>query len=37
MKQHYEKLEMEVIDFDTEEVILTSTPDENEGPMNSEF
>ena len=33
MKQRYEELEMEVIAFDTEDVIQKS----NEGPLNTEF
>ena len=33
MKQSYEELEMEIIAFDTEDVIRTS----NEGPMNPDF
>ena len=37
MKQTYKELEMEVIVFDTEDVIATSTPDENEGPFNTDF
>ena len=37
MKQNYEELEMEVITFDAEDVITTSTPDENEGPQNPDF
>ena len=37
MKQTYEELEMEVIVFDAEDVIVTSTPDDNEGPINSDF
>ena len=34
MKQNYEELEMEVIIFDAEDVIVTS---ENEGSMNDNF
>ena len=37
MKEVYEKLEMEVISFDAEDVIITSIPDDNEGPINSDF
>ena len=37
MKENYEKLEMEVIAFEAEDVIVTSTPDDNEGPINSDF
>ena len=37
MKQNYEELKMEVIAFDTEDVISTSTPDENETSTNSNF
>ena len=37
MKQKYEEMEMEVITFDTEDVIATSIPDENEGPLNPDF
>lgn len=37
MKQNYEELVMEVIAFDTEDVITTSIPDENEGPLNPDF
>ncbi len=33
MKEAYEELEMEVVAFDAEDVILTSIPDENEGPI----
>ena len=38
MKQRYEELEMEVIAFETEDVIGDSgqngIPDDNEGPLN---
>ena len=37
MKQKYEELKMEVIVFDAEDVILTSTSEDNEGPMSSDF
>ena len=37
MKEVYEKLELEVISIDAEDIIITSTPDENEGPLNPEF
>ena len=37
MKQTCEELEMEVIVFDAEDVIVTSIPRENEGPINSGF
>ena len=37
MKQSYEELEMEVITFDTKDVIRTSNPDDNEGPLNPDF
>ena len=37
MKQTYEELELEVIVFEAEDVIVTSTPDDNEGPINSDF
>ncbi len=37
MKQRYEEVEFEVIIFDTEDVIATSTPDDNEGPINDDF
>ena len=37
MKQTYEELEMEIIVFDAEDVIVTSIPDDNEGPINSDF
>ena len=33
MKQKYEEPEMEVIMFETEDVIITSIPEENEGPL----
>ena len=36
MKQDYEALEMEVIVFDEEDVIVTSTPDPNEAPGTGE-
>ena len=32
-KEQYEKLEMEVIEFEAEDVIITSGPDPNEGPI----
>ena len=35
--EKYEELEMEVITFEAENVIVTSTPDENEGPLNPDF
>ena len=37
MKERYEELEIEVITFEAEDVIVTSIPDENEGPINGEF
>ena len=37
MNERYEELEMEVIIFDAENIIVTSTPDDNEGPLNPEF
>ena len=37
MNQRYEELEMEVIALEEEDVIRTSTPDENEGPLNPDF
>ena len=37
MKQIYEELEMEIITFETEDVIGESIPDENEGPLNPDF
>jgi hypothetical protein len=38
MKQNYDELEMEVISFDTEDIICASDHrDENETYMNSEF
>ena len=37
MKEAYEELEMEIAAFDAEDVIVTSTPDENEGPLNDDF
>lgn len=37
MKQSYEELEMEVITFNAEDVIATSMPDDNEGPINTDF
>ena len=37
MKQIYEVLEMEVITFDSNDVIMTSIPDDNEGPLNPDF
>lgn len=37
MKQSYEELKMEVITFDAEDVILTSTPDENETGIMTDF
>ena len=33
----YEELEMEIIEFDAEDVIRTSNPDESEGPLNPDF
>ncbi len=36
MKETYEGLEMEVIAFDADDVIVTSG-DDNEGPMNPDF
>ena len=33
MKHSYEELEMEVITFDTKDVIIESGSDENEGPI----
>lgn len=37
MKESYERVEIEVIPFDAEDVIITSTQDENEGPMQPDF
>lgn len=37
MKEAYERLELEVITFDAEDIIITSIPDENEGPLNPDF
>ncbi len=37
MKTSYEELEMEIIVFDTEDVIVTSSGDDNEGPLNPDF
>ena len=37
MKQKYEELEMEVIVFEAEDVILTSTYDDNEGGIQTNF
>ena len=37
MKEKYEELQMEVIVFDTEDVITTSVQEENEGPLNPDF
>ena len=37
MKETYEELKMEIISFDSNDVIATSTPDENEGPLNTDF
>ena len=37
VKEVYEKLELEVISFDAEDIIITSIPDDNEGPINGEF
>ena len=37
MKETYENVKMEVTEFAAEDVILTSTPDPNEGPMNGDF
>ena len=36
MQEKYEKLEVEIIIFDTEDAIVTSG-DENEGPLNPDF
>lgn len=33
MKNDYELLELEVIKFDTEDVIVTSCPDDEYGPV----
>ena len=37
MKTVYEKPEMEIVDLESADVILTSTPDPNEGPFNDDF
>ena len=37
MKETYEELEMEVIVFDADDIIVTSIPDDNEGPLNPDF
>ena len=39
MKGIYEALRLEIIPFDTEDVIVRSgtTPDTNEGPLNDDF
>ena len=37
MRTIYEKPELEVITIDAEDIIVTSTPDENEGPLNPDF
>ena len=37
MKENYKELEMEIIAFDTEDVIRTSTPDDNETDLNPDF
>ena len=34
MKEIYEELKTEIISFDASDVITTSTPDENEGPLS---
>ena len=39
MKEQYEGPEMEIIVFDTVDILATSTPggDDNEGPFNPDF
>ena len=37
MKQDYEELELEIIEFDTEDVIRTSIRDDNETELNPDF
>ena len=37
MRQKYEDLELDVSTFDVEDIIVTSTPDDNEGPKQSDF
>ena len=36
-KEIYVSPDMEIITFEAEDVIATSTPDENEGPLNDDF
>lgn len=37
MKETYEELKTEIISFEASDVITTSTPDDNEGPLNPDF
>ena len=37
MKETYEELEIEIIVFDADDIVVTSIPDENEGPINGDF